>query len=175
MTTIDAYQIIIINGASSSGKSTLARAFQEMAPCPFLCLSFETFYSFMPLGCYTDLSLVRKELIPGFHRSAAAFGSNGSRLILEHVLLEEAWFDDCRKILTPFRLLWVGLNCRLEVLESRERLRADRLPGLARSQIYRIHSHPALQYDMILQTDSISPQEGARSILSRMQPSIPCP
>jgi len=79
------------------------------------------------------------------------------------VLDEEAWaqWDSELRALDPF---WVRVDCPIEVCERRERRRADRLPGLARSQAAFVHRHP--RYDFAVDTSTASPPELAQAVIA---------
>ena len=55
----------------------------------------------------------------------------------------------------------------LEVLEAREASAADRLPGLARWQYPRVHK--GIDYDLEVDSSSLTPLECARRIQQRFQ------
>ena len=82
-------RIILIHGASSAGKSTLARALQSRAPEPFWRYSFDTLRDggVLPLGHPGFVWAERRERVfEGLHRSILAFAEAGNDLILEMIL-----------------------------------------------------------------------------------------
>src|SRR6185369_7475912 len=74
----------------------------------------------------TDLG---QRFISGMHATAAALAGAGLNVIVDHVILEEAWLEECRRLWAPFELLTVGVRCPLEVVLERERSREDRTLG----------------------------------------------
>jgi chloramphenicol 3-O phosphotransferase len=48
------YQVIVLNGASSSGKSGIARCLQAILPDPWLALGVDTFIQTMPFALQTS-------------------------------------------------------------------------------------------------------------------------
>jgi chloramphenicol 3-O phosphotransferase len=166
----NAYQIIVLNGASSSGKSTVAREILKAVDEPLVHLSMDTFYSFIEQRFHDDFSITGSIMMPSLYRCAAVFAGQGARVVLDLVLFEPAWFIDCRQVLSKFRTAWVGLHCSVEELERRERKRGDRMQGFARSMVKRVHSHRDLHYDLEIHTDCTDPQTAALQIKQMLSP-----
>jgi chloramphenicol 3-O phosphotransferase len=160
----DTYQIIVLNGSSSSGKSSIARELQKAVNEPLVHLSMDTFYSFIEQRFHDDFSITNSIMMPSLYRCASVFAEQGARVVLDLVLFEPKWFIDCKQELSGFRTAWVGLHCSIEELERRERKRGDRMPGFARSTVKRVHNHPDLNYDLEIQTDCTDPQTAAALI-----------
>jgi chloramphenicol 3-O phosphotransferase len=64
-------------------------------------------------------------------------------------------------------VLWVGVRCDPEVLAERERRRGDRPPGQARWQAGRVHRWRG--YDLELDTDRTTPEDGAAAVLDALR------
>ena len=131
--------IILLNGASSSGKSTLARALQSLLPLPFWHYSIDHLLaaSVLPRAridsgefAWHDL---RQQFFEGFHNSIPAFARAGNHLIVEHIVESREWMNRLLELLSEFDVFFVGLHCPLEELERRERERGDRRIGEARA------------------------------------------
>jgi len=77
-------KIILINGASSAGKSTLARSLQQKLREPFLHLSFDHLResNALPMARIRngelDWTLMRPAVFDGFHRCLPAFAKAGN-------------------------------------------------------------------------------------------------
>lgn len=166
----DTYQIIILNGASSSGKSTIARELQKAVNEPLVHLSIDSFYSFIEQRFHDDYRITGSIIVPSLYRCASVFAQQGARVVLDLVLFEPAWFIDCRHVLSGFRTAWVGVHCTIEELERRERKRQDRMIGFARSMVKRVHNHPDLNYDLEIRTDCTDPQTAAERIKQILNP-----
>ena len=82
--------------------------------------------------------------------------------MIDHVLQESQWHQECRDALAGHTVLRVGVYCPLEIL--RERARGDRETGLAEYQHFRVHRHGG--YDLEVDTSVWSPEECARRILA---------
>ena len=139
-------RIVLLNGTSSAGKSTLAAALRPLLPPTFCCYASDKLADagFRPLD--PDLRWHgRAAFFDGFHRSIAAFAAAGLDLLVEHVIEEASWAEQLDLLLRPFDLFRVGVHAPLAVLEQRERRRGDRQPGEAREH-FRTHDH--CRYDL---------------------------
>jgi chloramphenicol 3-O phosphotransferase len=160
--------IIFLNGASSSGKTTLGRTLQPMLDQPYFYFSSDQLVAANILP-EVDRTLhtgqrawrtIRPRFFAGFHRCIAALATAGNSLIVEHVLEVQSWLDDCVQLLAPFDVFFVGVHCSLEELERRERERGDRTLGEGRSHLVEgVHTWGV--YDFEVDTSVASPQENA--------------
>lgn len=172
-------RVILLHGASSSGKSTLARALQGALQEPFWHISIDHLRDsgVLPSAriaqgdfCWRDM---RANFFDGFHRSLAAYASAGNNLIVEHILDTAGWLDDLVMLLAPFEVFFVGLHCPLPELVRREEARGDRRIGSAEQDHNMIHR--GLRYDLELQSDRDPAENVARLIAAwraRSAPSI---
>jgi chloramphenicol 3-O phosphotransferase len=170
-------KIILINGASSAGKSTLARLLQQKLNEPFLHLSFDHLResNALPMARIQngelDWALMRPAVFDGFHLSLPAFAKAGNNLIVDHIIEQEQWMADLVQLLAPFDVFFVGVHCPLPELERRERHRGDRRIGDARTDFHSVHRFT--EYD--LDIDATQPTEGnvARLIMAWQSRSRP--
>jgi chloramphenicol 3-O phosphotransferase len=181
---------IVLNGASSSGKSSIALALQHRWPGPLQVSGLDTFLSCQSAAFFG----VGDDIAPGFSwRPATIGGRPGYRIALgpagravtraaaafwrscaEHGLdqvIDDVWVtreqaDELHRALAGLRVLWVGVHCPLDVLEARERDRGDRRPGTARGQFDVIHGWRP--YDIEVDTSALSPQECAERITAAL-------
>lgn len=146
--------MIFIHGASSSGKSTLARALQARISAPFWHISIDHLRDadVLPLDRVKvgdfDWKAMRAPFFAGFRRSLAAYASAGNNLILEHILDTPGWHGELVELLGPYDMLFVGLHTDLEELKRREAARGDRPAGSAEQDYQSIHK--GLRYDLEL-------------------------
>jgi chloramphenicol 3-O-phosphotransferase len=77
------------------------------------------------------------ELIRGMHRAVAALADNGTSVVVDHVLWEDAWYEDCAFVLPS--ALFVGVRCSKEVLIQRP---AHPSAAVSASPSYQLR-HPA--------------------------------
>jgi chloramphenicol 3-O phosphotransferase len=161
--------VILLNGPSSSGKSTLGRALQRKMDSPFLYFSSDQLVEakVLPdlarLGAEWEWKRIRPRFFDGFHRSIAALAEAGNDLIVEHVLECEAWYLDCLRLLAPHDLFFVGVHCPLEELERRERARGNRYIGEGRSHLEE-GVHTWGPYDFEIDTSLRDPEANAESV-----------
>lgn len=141
-----AARIILLNGTSSAGKSTLAAALRPLLPETFCYYASDQLADarFRPL---TEPARWegRETFFAGFHRSVAAFAEAGLDLLVEHIVEQASWADQLRDLLHPFDTFWVGIHVPLDILEQRERRRGDRPVGEA---LVHRHTHDHCIYDV---------------------------
>ena len=148
--------IIFLHGASSSGKSTLARALQQRIELPFWHISIDHLRDagVLPLARVQsgefNWKLMRGPFFDGFHHSLAAYAAAGNNLIVEHILDTPGWQTELAALLAPFDVYFVALHCPLAELQRREAARGDRPPGSAAEDFRSIHV--GRRYDLELDT-----------------------
>jgi chloramphenicol 3-O phosphotransferase len=99
-------------------------------------------------------------------QAIAAIAGQGNNLIVDDVLCNGE-ISDYLELLSAFDLHLVGVMAPLDILEAREALRADRMPGLARWQYKRVHEN--MDYDLEVDTSVLTPLDCARRIQQRFQ------
>lgn len=143
--------VILLNGASSSGKSTLARATQARLPVPFWHYSIDDLIraEVLPQGRIDGgefpWSGLRNSFFEGFHRSIAAIAEAGNNLLVEHIIETREWMDRLIRLLSGYDVFTVGLHCPPPELERREAARGNRGIGEARADFQIAHLH--CEYD----------------------------
>lgn len=147
-------QVILLNGASSSGKSSIAREVQARIGAPFWHYSIDHLRDagVLPLDRIRSgefpWAAQREAFFEGFHRSLAAFVGPGNNLIVEHIVETPAWMARLIELLAGADVFFVGVHCPLAELERRELARGDRRIGDAARDFRGIHAHCA--YDLEL-------------------------
>ena len=156
--------IIFLNGTSSSGKTTLAKALQRQFSAVYLHVPMDSFGIMFPQSKLGDSQLcdaAAPRLLAGFYRSIAALVECGN-----HVIADTVAHPHHGKVFEPlfanFDVVYVAVKCPLEELERRESARGDRNIGLARSQFREVHS--ALRYDIEVDTQQKNAEECAALI-----------
>jgi chloramphenicol 3-O phosphotransferase len=170
-------QVILLNGTSSVGKTTLARELVARLP-EFAYLGVDDFVDRHPDrtqlasiardgdgGTTLELRPAGRWLMRGFHRAAAATADSGQRLVIDDMMFEPWLLDDWTDVLQPYEVMLVGLHCSLDELERREGCRSDRDPGFARGHLARVHQ--CMTYDVELHTDRSSVAQCADEICQR--------
>ncbi len=185
-------EVIVLNGASSAGKTTLAIALQDILSESWLVFGIDTLISAMPIALLEmdeDATIAARppehevreggitfdadgeiEIGEDFRRLEAAWqrglstiAAGGARLILDEVFLDGAASQDrLDRALAGRAVAWVGVTCDAEVALQRERLRGDRVVGMFERQSRRVHD--GVHYDLVIDTTSRAPNEVARRI-----------
>lgn len=138
-------KIIFLNGASSSGKSTLALALQEVLEEPFWHYSIDHFRDSNVIpwarikGGEFDWKNMREPFFEGFHRCLPALAIAGNNLIVEHIIETQIWRNRIIHLLIEFDVFMIGIHCPLDELERREKERGDRAIGEAKKDHETIH------------------------------------
>jgi len=139
-------KIILLNGPSSAGKSTLAEALQAALPEPFWRFSIDHLRAGRMLPSRRIASgefpwpTLRPAFFDGFHRCLPALAGAGNNLVVEHIVETAAWRDDLLALLRGVDVFFVGLHCPVDELERRERARGDRRIGEARADFETTHA-----------------------------------
>lgn len=161
--------IIFIHGASSSGKSTLARGVQAKIDQPFWHISIDHLRDagVLPSARIASGEFrwrdMRRPFFDGFHQSLAAYAQCGNSLIVEHILDTPGWHDDLIALLAPFDIFFVGVHCSLPELIRRERARGDRPVGSAEQDFKTIHH--GLRYDLEISAE-LNAEDNVERVIS---------
>lgn len=168
-------RVVVLNGTSSAGKSSLGRALQGRLPDPWLLLGLDTFITAMPLRLYgtTEGHDIRDDgsittgptwrYLYGHWREAVAALAAGADVLLDEVLLEGAADQErWSRALEGLEVTYVAVRCDPDVTDERERSRGDRHAGQARWQRERVHAGVA--YDIEVDTTQLSPEAAADEV-----------
>jgi chloramphenicol 3-O phosphotransferase len=169
-------QIILLNGACSSGKTTLSNELRKIAPLPYFYYSSDQLVDASVLPDVnrktnnTDWSwnIIRPKFFSGFHYSIAAFAKANNFMIVEHIVEYKEWLNDLVNILSPFKVFYVGVFCPIEEIERREIKRGNRMIGEGRSHL-EDGIHTWSDYDLIVDTFNQTPEENARIIFQTIE------
>ncbi|MFI1760674.1 AAA family ATPase [Streptomyces sp. NPDC020800] len=156
--------VILLNGTSSSGKSSMARALLEVLDGTWFHMPVDAFHAMRcdhPIAD-EDLQAEIDRTAKGFHRAVAGMAAAGNNLVVDHPLSRRWRLLDLLDLLVPDDTVLVAVRCPLPELERRERERGDRQPGLAALQYGQVHAHGP--HDLDLDTSLLSPQESALRI-----------
>lgn len=139
-------KIILLNGASSSGKSTLAQDLQATLDEPFWHFSIDHLMAanVLPRARLDSQDFLWRDVRPhffeGFHRCLPALALAGNNLIVEHIVETEVWLHRLLRLLNQLDVFFVGVHCPLPELERREVERGDRRIGEARTDFETTHA-----------------------------------
>ncbi|MBF6348958.1 AAA family ATPase [Nocardia flavorosea] len=155
-------RIVLLNGVSSSGKTTIARRLLRDLERLFFHMGVDMFgamrsesrtHELDPSG----LAAVLRNTRAGFHRAVAGMARAGNDVIMDHVLSEPWRLSDCLAVMTGIDVVFVGVHCPPTELRRRERHRADRSIGTANGQLDSVHAHGI--YDLEVDTAAASIEE----------------
>ncbi len=153
-------RIILLNGTSSAGKSTLARALRLRLEPQFHYYASDQLAEegFRPIDKNISYQW-RQAFFDGFHKTIPAFAGVGIDLLVEHIIEEQRWADDLKKLLAPFDVFWVAVHAPTLEIERRENLRGNRQIG---EGVYHLKTHSFCQYDIEIDTMQLLDQNVAK-------------
>ena len=185
-------KLIFLNGASNSGKSTIAKELQNILVEPYLHIGIDSFMKMMPEK-YLGSDETAKE---GFHwksiqqdsgdeRIQICAGPYGKRVVSGmgyaiasllkkglNVILDEVCYgsDQLQFYINLFQghhAFYVGVFCPLQVILEREKKVAEKLVSTAASEIELVHQ--GITYDKEVDTSIMTPLECAEEVLESYQ------
>ena len=185
------YQIIYLNGPSSVGKTTLAKALQEVLDPPFLHIGIDKIIGMMPermnnwlggeapqgfswkSGVDVDGKPTQELQVGPFARKVsdsypeivALLAQRGHSLIVDDVGVSDEEFNKWQTLFRNYKVLYVALKASLPALEQRERQRGDRIIGSAR--VFHHKMRFGNRYDIELDTSELSIEQCVEAILEK--------
>lgn len=186
------YQIIYLNGPSSSGKTTLAHLLQQELDPPFLHIGIDRVIGMMPdklndweggpalLGFSwknsTDetghpvheiqLGPFAKKMSDTLKEIVQTLARLDHYIIIDDVAFGKQDVDKWRSALKGYNVLWIGIHTPLSLLEQREKQRGDRMIGSARAQYYQVHK--GVVYDLEFDTSKDSSEKIIHDIKEKL-------
>ena len=170
--------IVYLNGIPSAGKTSIGVALQDALDEPFLLLGVDTFLRMLPRrtfgsgwlmpvpdGGMRPTAKMRERVRPPMLATLAALAPQYG-LIVDDVIPDAETLQCTIDALAPFTVLFVRVECALEVAEQRERERGDRTIGMARGLAPIVHAHGV--YDLTVNSAGTSPAECAAIIHDRL-------
>jgi chloramphenicol 3-O phosphotransferase len=173
--------VIVVNGGSSSGKTSIVRELQDMLMEPWLAVSVDDFVNCLPHRLQQDtdgfdvtddgqvqVGPVFMRLQSAWMTGIAATARAGASIIIDDVFLGAAdsqarW----RKALSGLPVAWIGVHCDAAVAEQREASRPNRSTGMAALQARQVHRDVA--YDVKVDTTRSSARDCAQAIASSLR------
>ena len=181
-------KIIILNGTSSSGKTTIAQSLQEIMEQSYLHTGIDQFlierlpkklieYSdgVTPskaegwLATFHDdiftkitIGALGYQWIEGMYRAIAELAKFGLNVIIDDVIYDRQVLEMAVNTLPSEQVYFVGVRCPLEITEQRERERGNRAKGGAKTFHNLVHAHGL--YDLEVDSSISSPKECAIQI-----------
>lgn len=160
-------KIIILNGASSTGKTTLAYTLQAKLDEIYYRLSLDDFMKMVDgQKMHDDFFIRLSEILTTMHHTIRLFSDRGLNVIVDHVLLEtpEERFStpEIVTLLNDYPVMFVRVDCNFPELERREQERGDRQIGQLKWQLEHMHSYD--MYDLRVNTFKQDIDECVRQI-----------
>ena len=180
-------RVILLNGISSAGKTSLGKRIQALAEADWLLVSMDAFVALLPDGRENDpqwFPVAQDRTTDGEARTLISNGARGAMLLatMRQFVAELAaeGFDvivddvctalevkDYSRRLADHTLIVTKVSVDAELAESRAKNRGDRLPGLAREQSARIHE--GVCYDLKVENLDGALEANAITILESAQ------
>lgn len=179
--------IIVLNGASSAGKTRTAEALLLLLKedCIYTGLD-DILARIKPYGAegmgtlielrrsinsvWFQLTDGRLRLFKQLHREVVSHSCQGQTVIVETALMDRRALYDAALCFAPLNALFVGMKPPLSVSEQWEGERGDRPCGQARKHYDLIHAHGI--YDLVLDPSTMTPQECALTILKQLEEEV---
>ncbi|WP_090758882.1 chloramphenicol phosphotransferase CPT [Nonomuraea maritima] len=176
-----ATQVIVLNGGSSAGKTSIVRHLQEVLPEPWLAFGVDSFVDALPLSMQeSDAGIafapdggitvgpVFRTLEAAWMKGLTATVRAGAPVIIDDVFLggaasQQRW----QRALDGLDVLWVGVTCDPATAAGREKARGDRVVGMAESQAKIVHE--GVRYDLVVDTTHTESLTCARTVADRVR------
>jgi chloramphenicol 3-O phosphotransferase len=185
-------KLIVLNGGSSAGKSSIAQEFQELASERWMHLGIDMFWGALPQS-QLDLQQVRPEyytwdvsvdadglkwlsVTPGpllekaMHARYLAirtFLDEGINIISDDVIWTRDWLHDMLQTFEGYEVWLVGMHVSDEEGVRRERQRTGRMDGANRGSAR--DTHALVEYDFEMDTTDIPVPVLAKELHDRYQ------
>ena len=155
-------KIIYLEGVSSAGKTTLAKALQARLAEPFFLIGADTFFDTIPEKFWNvEFNNTAKKITSATNIIIKLFSDLGIDVIVDYVPV----IPSITKIITTlheYPVLYVHVSCPLEELRRRECERGDRPVGIAERQLNDLLPFDA--YDLVIDTHNESQDESIDKI-----------
>ncbi|MHB1089340.1 MAG: chloramphenicol phosphotransferase CPT family protein [Acidimicrobiales bacterium] len=172
--------VVVLNGGSSAGKSTIASSLQTLLTEPWLTFGVDNLIDALGPAATKSSSVLTfsadgtvgvgelfRQVEDTWFQGLATIARSGTGVIIDEVFLGGAASQSrLSSALTDLKVLWVGVHCDPEVASLRELSRADRVKGMARTQSSIVHE--GVSYDVEVDTSDMSALECANVILRSM-------
>lgn len=184
--------VIILNGPSGSGKSSIQKEFQYlMMPNLWIKTGIDTLFD-APMPTITPENMnfwqspnpIRwvetsqdaqgnnvitlfvgeqgEKVAYAMNSAIAAYAKSGCNVIVDYIAYKQEWFEDLQKKLDGIKTYYVAVEIPLEVLEQREAARGTSPKGHARSHYFTVYGNK--KYDLTINSGTQSAKEIAQQI-----------
>ncbi len=181
-------ELLILNGPSSAGKSSVIRELQQLWPRPLFATGIDAIFVGWAEKFVLDHDESDQEkemealhIVAGLgpapswipklndtfltisqhaHESWAAMHQSGIDVVVDHCIVEPGIREHAQSLLLG--AFWVGVTCDVEELVRREAARGDRYVGFASGSSAVVHL--SMNYDMVIDSTSTPPEELAQKV-----------
>ena len=188
---VAAGRVVILNGTSSAGKSTILQMFcaaRASVGDLWIPIGTDDFNAKLPEqwfsagdfegpycrdgvrlepaagGVQVRVGDVGRRLQSAYHRTVAAVAKVGFNVVVDDVAIDQADVLDWEEALDGLRVDWVAVRCDALVAQAREQARRDRYPGLALGLSEIVHRYA--QYDLELDTTQSGPEDSCARLIA---------
>lgn len=163
-------RVILLNGASSSGKTSIGQALLPLLPDPWFFISADALGEMRSTVHTrrlndTEIADMLTRTRTGYHRAVAGLASAGNDVIMDYPLTESWRLTDLVETLTGYDVTLVEVRCSPVELTRREQARGDRPLGLAVSQTT-VYAHG--DNDITVDTTHTTPEACAQTIVASL-------
>jgi chloramphenicol 3-O phosphotransferase len=188
--------VILLNGCSSAGKTTLALELQKLSEEHFQYIALDQFRDGLPPSLrglnspeqdpgYRGLNVVPEikdgklvtsikfgdygeKVLKVMRRTVSQLARAGCSVVVDDILFEKKYLIDYANVLEPNTSWFVAVKCDLDIVRAREAQRAGRFPGTADSHYDSIHEH-GVPYDIEVNTSRTCASALATEIIEGMK------
>ncbi len=177
-------KIIILNGPSGSGKSSIQKEFQKlMMPNLWVKAGIDNLFdSVMPditpenISFWQSKNVIRwveeskntddnkiitlfvgpqgEKVAYAMNSAIAGYAKNGCNVIVDYIAYDQAWLKDLERKCSEFTTYYVAVEIPLGALEQREEARGTSPKGHARSHYFSVYGDK--KYDLIVNSGTNS-------------------
>lgn len=189
--------VIVLNGPSGSGKSSIQREFQKnMLPQLWVKVGIDNLFDNpMPditsenMSTWQSQNPIRwvenskdetgntvitlfvgeqgEKVVYGMNSAIAAYARNGCNVIVDYIAYKQTWMKDLEEKLADIKTYYVAVDIPLEVLEQREEARGTSPKGHARSHYVTVYGDK--KYDLRVNSGEHSANEIAQQVKEMIQ------
>ncbi|MBR5114329.1 MAG: AAA family ATPase [Oscillospiraceae bacterium] len=156
--------IILLNGPSSSGKSTLSHILRKL-----ILKKRGDLYEIVSIDDYLNMSSHEAiyeddvfEISPALLEAASRALRSCGGVIIDHVITSKRIFDQLTDAFHACNMKLIRVTCPREILKTREAARGNRCPGSAEASD--AYLFPKDGYDLTVDTHAMSAEECAERI-----------
>jgi chloramphenicol 3-O phosphotransferase len=185
-------KIILLNGCSSAGKSSISEKIMELSEEPWLNFSLSTFWNALspkykgfgeksnegfqfiprqdkqgfPINEIREIKInsYGEKILGSMPKVFKQLADDGHNLIIEEVILEKKYLENYENNLKEHQVYFVNINCELDILEKREKARGDRVIGSNHAQYFKMKDLN-WKYDLKIDNSHVSALDSAQKIL----------